>query len=89
MHNLQQDYGEKLIKYLELAEEIKKMWRQDRVLMVPLVLSATGVIPRTLPKNLREMGISEGGVITMMLKAVLLGTCATVRRFLNLPSAIQ
>ena len=23
--------GEKLNKYLELAEEIKKMWRQDRV----------------------------------------------------------
>ena len=65
-HNLQQACGEKLNKYLEQAEEIKKMWRQDRVLMVPIVMSATGVIPRTLPKNLKELGISGGAVITMM-----------------------
>ena len=57
--------------------------------MVPLVMSATGVIPRKLPKNLKELGISGGGVITMMQKAVLLGACATGRRFLNLPSTIQ
>ena len=36
------------------------MWRQERVLMVALVMSATGVIPRTLPKNLKELGISGG-----------------------------
>ena len=57
--------------------------------MVPLVISVTGVIPRTLPKNLKELGIFGGGVISMMQKAVLLGTCATARRFLNLPSTIQ
>ena len=57
--------------------------------MVPLVMSATIVIPRTLPKNLKELGLSGGGAITMMQKAVLVGTCATVRRFLNLPSTIQ
>ena len=85
-HNLQQAYGEKLNKYLELAEEIRKMWRQDRVLMVPLVMSATGVVPKTLPKNLKELGIFGGGIITTVQKAVLLSTCATVRRFLNLPS---
>ena len=49
------------------------MWRRDRVLMVPLVMSATGVIPRTPPKNLKELGISGGGAITMMQKAALLG----------------
>ena len=35
-------------------------------------MSAAGVIPRTLPKNLKELGISGGGVITVMQKAVLL-----------------
>ena len=57
--------------------------------MVPLVMSASVVVPRTLPKNLKELGISGGGVITMMQKGVLLEMCATVRRFLNLPSTIQ
>ena len=57
--------------------------------MAPLVMSATGVIPRTLPKNPKALGISGGGVITLMQKALLLGTCGTVRGFLNLPSTIQ
>ena len=59
--------------------------------MVPLVMSASVVVPRTLPKNLKKLGISEGGVITTptVQKAVLLCRCATVRWFLNLPSTIQ
>ena len=81
-HNLQQAYGEKLNKYLELGEEIKKMWRQDRVLMVPLVMSATGVIQKTLPKNLKELGISGWGADTMMQKAVPAG-------YVNIPSTIR
>ena len=72
-----------------MNEEIKKMWRQYRILMVPLVMSANGVVLRTLPKNLKVLVISGRDVITMVQKAVLLGTCATVRRFLNLPSTIQ
>ena len=60
------------------------------IIIMPLVMSATGVIPRTLPKNLKELGISGWGAIaTMMEKAVRLGTCTTVPRFLNLPSTIQ
>ena len=66
----QQAYGEKLNKYLELTEEIKKMWRQDRVLMVPLVMSATAVVPRTLLKNQKELGIHSWNN-TIIIEAII------------------
>ena len=83
--------------YTHRHNQMKKVIHQELALHheliktrvpLPLVMSETGVVPRTLPKNLKELGISGGGVITTVQKAVLLGTCATVQRFLNIPSII-
>lgn len=84
-HNLQQSYGEKLNKYCELAEEIKKMWQQDKVTILPIIISTTGVVPKSLSKNLEIIDIHPH-VVTKIQKAVLLNTCNTVRKFLNLPT---
>lgn len=84
-HNLQKSYGEKLNKYSELAEEIKKIWRQDRVTILPMVISTTGIVPKTLPRNLKQLNI-DPHTITQIQKSVLLNTCNSVRKFLNLPT---
>ena len=78
-HNLQQSYGEKLDKYGELAEEIKKMWQQEEISILPIVISTTGVVPKTLPRNLQQLNIHPH-TTTKIQKSVLLNTCNTVRK---------
>ena len=61
------------------------MWREESVLIIALGMSVTSVVPKPPPKNFKRPRIPGKGV----QKPVLLDTCATVRRFLNLPSTIQ
>ena len=80
-HNLQHTYAQKINKYLELASEIKGMWKVDRVTIHPIVLSATGVIPRTLVQQLYSLDLQH--LLSLLQKSVVLDTCHIVRRFLN------
>jgi hypothetical protein len=43
--NLEKKYNEKIQNYLPLAEEIKSVWKLNSVTIVPIIISATGVIP--------------------------------------------
>jgi hypothetical protein len=47
-HNLAKTITEKQNKYQELAKEVRDMWKQDAVQVVPIVISATGIIPKSL-----------------------------------------
>jgi hypothetical protein len=47
-YNLAKTITEKQNKYQELANEIHAMWNQDAVQVVPIVISATGIIPKSL-----------------------------------------
>lgn len=38
--------------YSDLPYEIKKLWKQDDVKIVPIVLSSTEIIPKNLKANL-------------------------------------
>jgi hypothetical protein len=38
----------KIQNYLPLAEEIKSVWKLNSVIIVPIIISATGVIPKSL-----------------------------------------
>jgi len=81
-NNLQQKYSEKLQKYTELSFEIKKMWKMSKVYIVPLIISATGIVPNSLLKNLELLKLSQNLVIEIQ-KSVILNTCSIVRKFLN------
>lgn len=83
-HNLDQYYHEKITKYLPLAAEIKDLWRQEKVIILPLIISATGIVLKTLTKNLQQLGICTN-VRNQMQKAVILGTTSIVRSFLSIP----
>jgi hypothetical protein len=69
-------------KYQELANEICAMWKQNTAQVIPLVISPTGVIPKSLPQSLKRLNLHPNTHIQMQ-KSVILGTCSIVRIFLN------
>jgi hypothetical protein len=81
-HNLAKTITEKQKKYQELANEIRVMWKQDAVQVVPIVISATGIIPKSLSQSLKRLNLHPNAYIQMQ-KVVILGTCSTVTNFLN------
>jgi hypothetical protein len=52
-------------------------------IVVPVVLSVTGVIPKTLERNLKILSIKDN-ILPFLQKAVLLQTVHITRKFLNL-----
>jgi hypothetical protein len=59
------------------------MWKLAEIIFVPVVLSATGVIPKTLERNLKILSIKDN-ILPFLQKAVLLQTVHITRKFLNL-----
>ena len=43
-------------KYQELASEIGAMWKQNTTQVIPIVISSTGVIPKSLSQSLKRLG---------------------------------
>uniref|UniRef100_A0A2H1W504 SFRICE_021545 n=1 Tax=Spodoptera frugiperda TaxID=7108 RepID=A0A2H1W504_SPOFR len=54
-HNIQSTISEKLSKYQDLAIEIKTQRRAQTVHIVPIVLSTTGIIPKSLTQSLNTL----------------------------------
>ncbi|KAL1448488.1 hypothetical protein WDU94_005497 [Cyamophila willieti] len=81
-HNVISTSAEKKRKYTELADEIKRMWQVQKVTIVPIVISATGIIPKELHKNITILGLHKNTFI-LLQKAVVLNTTRIVRRFLS------
>jgi len=69
-------------KYQELANEICALWKQNTAQVIPLVISPTGVIPKSLSQSLKRLNLHPN-TYTQMRKSVILGTCSIVRNFLN------
>ena len=53
-HNLAKTIIEKQSKYQELANEICATWKQNTVKVIPIVISSTGVIPKSLSQSLKR-----------------------------------
>jgi hypothetical protein len=81
-HNLAKTITEKLEKYRELANEICAMWKQNTVQAIPIVISSTAVIPKSLSHSLKILNLHPNTYIQMQ-KSVILGTCSIVRHFLH------
>ncbi|XP_073976434.1 uncharacterized protein [Rhodnius prolixus] len=81
--NIARAYTTKLAKYRPLAAEISAVWRGvSGVEIVPLIISATGLVPRSLGEGLCMMGIRRT-IIYEMQQAVVLHTCRIVREVLR------
>jgi hypothetical protein len=81
-HNLAKTISDKQNKYHELANEICPMWKQNTAQVIPLVISSTGVTPKSLPQSLKRLNLHPNTYIQMQ-KSVILGTCSIIRNFLN------
>jgi len=51
-HNLMKTTTNKQNKYEELASEIYAMWKQKAAQVIPIVISSTGVIPKSSSQSL-------------------------------------
>ncbi|CAH2106131.1 unnamed protein product [Euphydryas editha] len=81
-HNLQNTIAEKLSKYTELKDEITRLWKLQKVTIVPIVLSTTGVIPKQLHQSIKTLNLPPN-IYILIQKAVILNTCRIVRKFLH------
>jgi len=69
-------------KYQELANEIYAMWKQNTAQVIPLVISSTAVISKSLSQSLKRLNLHPNTYVQMQ-KSVIVGTCSIVRNFLN------
>lgn len=81
-HNLHKTEVEKIRKYENLAVELKHVWQLSTVEIIPIVISACGVMTTNLRKNIDRLGLCKE-LSSLMQKSVLLQTCAITRKFLN------
>ena len=56
-HNLAKTTTDKQNKYQELANEICAMWKQKAAQVMPIVISTTGVIPKSLSQSLTRLNL--------------------------------
>jgi GTPase len=82
IHNLTKTITNKQNKYQEVANEICAMWKQNAVQVIPIAISSTGVIRKSLPQSLKRLNLHPNTYIQMQT-SVILGTCSIVRDFLN------
>jgi hypothetical protein len=80
--NLEKTYREKINKYAELADEIRRIRNQKEIKIIPLLVSATGIVPKNLFNSLKETGLPQSVYIEIQKQAIL-GTCHIVRKFMS------
>jgi len=81
-HNLAKTITDKQNKYQELASEICAMWKQKAAQVIPIVISSTRVIPKSLSQSLTRLNLHPITYVQLQ-KSVTLGTCLIVKKFLN------
>lgn len=70
--------GTKTNEYTELAVEVKKRWKQQKVEIVHIAISSTGAIPKALNSNLEELEFQP--ILAKLQKIAVLRTCSIVQR---------
>jgi hypothetical protein len=82
-HNITQTYNTKINKYLELSVAMRNLWCLEKNLILPFIISATGIVPQSLFKNLKILDL-ENTLVVEIQKGILLYSCHIVRKFLNI-----
>ena len=73
---------EKITKYQDLKREISRVWKVDKVIVVPIVIGALGIVSTNLKKYLEKLGLKVK--VALLQKATLLGTARILRKVLEL-----
>jgi len=56
-HNLAKTITDKQNKHQELANEMCAMWKQKAAQVIPIVISSTGIIPKSLSLSLTRLNL--------------------------------
>jgi hypothetical protein len=62
-HNITQTYHTKINKYLKLSVAIRNLWCLEKISILPLIISATGIVPQSLFKNLKILDLGNALVV--------------------------
>ena len=73
----------KMEKYAPLASEVKKQMKATAVTVLPIVISATGIIPGKTVKSMNMLIEKNNYIIEAMQKVALLATARIVRRVIG------
>ncbi|KAK9680406.1 hypothetical protein QE152_g39115 [Popillia japonica] len=77
-------YNEKIQKYLPLSQDIRDTWQQEVVSVIPVIVGATGEIPKSLHEALKQLGLPQQ-LYKQLQKTVtvILEACHIMRKTLN------
>jgi hypothetical protein len=81
--DITQIYNTKINKYLELSVAMRNLWCLKKISILPLIISATGIVPQSLFKNIKVLDLGNTLVVEIQ-KGILLYSCHIVRKFLNI-----
>ena len=83
-HNITSTESEKIRKYIDIAAEIKDLWKlKETPKIVSIVISTNGLISKNLVGNLKKLNINKT-IIKALGKTTILHTCNIVRKFLQI-----
>jgi hypothetical protein len=82
-HNITQTQNTKINKYLELAVAMRDLWCLEKVSILPLVISAAGIVPQSLFGSLKVLDL-DNTLVVEVRGGILLCSCHIVGRFLNI-----
>jgi hypothetical protein len=83
-HNISTTESEKIRKYIDIAAEIKDLWKlRETPKTLPIVISTNGLISKNLIQNLKKLNINSS-IIKLLQKTAILHTCNIVRKFLQI-----
>ena len=72
---------EKLEKYQLLKDEIAKLWRMRKVIVVPVVIGALGAVSGNFKEYMKRIGVNVR--LEVIQKTALLGTAKILRKVLS------
>jgi hypothetical protein len=68
---------------LELSVAMRNLWCLEKNSILPFIISATGIVPQSLFKNLKILEL-ENTLVVQIQKGILLYSCHIVRKFVNI-----
>ena len=79
--NIRNKEQEKIVKYQDLAREIRKIWNVSTK-VIPIVIGALGTVTDRLEQYLKDIGVTTR--IELIQKSTLLGTARIIRQVLDI-----
>jgi hypothetical protein len=67
-------YNTKINKYLDLSVAMRNLWCLEKISILPLVISATGIVPQSLFKNLEILDL--GNTLVVEIQKGILMSCS-------------